>query len=42
MTPLYVYRMLEGEFSMEKIDEGLMKIRELELKINITNEQMVV
>ena len=33
ITPLYFYRMLEGEFSMEKIDEGLMKIRELELKI---------
>ena len=27
VTPLYVYRMLNGQFSMEDIEAGLMEIR---------------
>ena len=27
ITPLYVYRMLGGRFSIEKIEKGLMEIR---------------
>lgn len=30
VTPLYVYRMMGGEFSMEEIEKGLLKLRNQE------------